>query len=298
MADRAVVAAVVVSYNGLPWIERCLDSLAGMPAVVVDHGSRDGTVDVVRKRFPTVALVEQDNRGLCAGWNRGVLETDSDYVLILNSDAWLVGDAVDRLLEVADRRPGAAWIGPRLENEDGSLQRSVRGFPTLWRLATEYLFLRKLAPRSRALNAFYAGGFDHDEERDVEWTMGAAMLVRRDALDDVGPFDEDFFLFSEETDWCRRARSRGWDVVFTPAAHCVHVGGASHGGRLFCENVRGNLRFLAKHRGDRTAERARQLLRWSLRLRGLVFRGERGAGYREVAAWLGSGDVPTLLRRT
>jgi GT2 family glycosyltransferase len=272
------VAAVVVTYNGLPWIERCLVALGGVPTVVVDHGSSDGTVAFVRDRFPEARIVEQENRGLCAGWNRGVRETTADHVLILNSDAWVVGAGIERLVEVAGRRQRAAWIGPRLVNEDGSLQRTVRGFPTLWRLATEYLFLRKLAPRSRTLNAFYAGGFDHEEERVVEWTMGAAMLVRREAFDDVGPFDEDFFLFSEETDWCYRARARGWDVVFTPAASCVHVGGATHGGRLFRENIRGHLRFLAKHRGLRDAERARHLLRLSLRMRGLVFRGERGAG--------------------
>ncbi len=294
----AEVAAVVVTYNGLPWIDRCLEALDGVDTVVVDHGSRDGTLDLVRERHPEVRLVEQANRALCAGWNRGIAETASEFVLILNSDAWPVGGALDRMLAVARRRPRAAWIAPRLVNEDGSLQRSVRGFPTLWRLATEYLFLRKLAPRSRALNAFYAGGFDHDREQETEWTMGAAMLVRRAAIDDVGPFDEDFFLFSEETDWCYRARRRGWEVVFTPAADCVHVGGASHGGRLFRENVRGHLRFLAKHRGLRTAERARRVLRWSLVLRGALYRGERGAGYRDVAAWLGSGDVPMLLERT
>lgn len=294
----AEVAAVVVTYNGLPWIERCLDALHGVETVVVDHGSADGTVAAVRARHPEVRLVEQENRALCAGWNRGVAETSSEFVLVLNSDAWLLDDGLRRLVDVARRRPRAAWIGPRLVNDDGTLQRSVRGFPTLWRLATEYLFLRKLAPRSRALNAFYAGDFDHDRERAVDWTMGAAMLVRRAAFDDVGPFDEDFFLFSEETDWCWRAAARGWEVVFTPEATCVHVGGASHGGRHFRENVRGHLRFLAKHRGLVEAERARRLLRASLLLRGRLFRGERGVRYREVARWLGSGDVPTLLERT
>jgi N-acetylglucosaminyl-diphospho-decaprenol L-rhamnosyltransferase len=300
MGDRAAadVAAVVVAYNGLPWIESCLDALDGVETVVVDHGSGDGTAALVRERYPRVRLVEQENRALCAGWNRGVAETESEFVLLLNSDAWLIGDGIDALVAVARRRKRTAWVGPRLLNEDGSLQRSARGFPTLWRLATEYLFLRKLAPRSQALNAFYAGGFEHDQERMVDWTMGAAMLVRRAALEDVGLFDEDFFLFSEETDWCYRARALGWEVVFSPDADCVHVGGATHGGRLFRENVRGHLRFLAKHRSERTAERARLLLRVSLLLRGVVFRGERGAGYRDVARWLGSGDVPALLRRS
>ena len=114
------------------------------------------------------------------------------------------------------QHPEAAVVGPRLLNPDGTLQRSVRGFPTLWRLATEYFFLRKLAPRSQALNAFYAGGFDHDEVREVEFVMGACMLVRREAVEQVGPLDEAFFLFSEETDWCYRFREAGWKVRLLP----------------------------------------------------------------------------------
>ena len=188
-------------------------------------------------------------------------------------------------------------MGPKLLNTDGTLQRSVRGFPTLWRLATEYFFLRKLAPGSQLLNAFYAGGFEHDEVREVEVVMGACMLVRRDAVEQVGPLDESFFLFSEETDWCYRFEQAGWKVLFFPGAECVHVGGASHGGRMFRENVRGHLRFLAKHRGVRYAERARRLLGWSLRLRARLFRDERGRMYRDAADWLSSGRVPELLDR-
>jgi GT2 family glycosyltransferase len=298
MADAARgVAAVVVTFDAMPWIEQCLASVEGTECVVVDHGSTDGTLDLVRSRFPGVRVVEQENLGLAAGWNRGIAETAGDPVLVLNADAWLVGDALERLLAVAEAYPQAGWVSPRLVWPDGSLQPSVRGFPSVWRLATEYLFLRKLAPRSRALNAFYAAGFDHAEERRVEWAMGSCMLLRRAALADVGPFDTDFFLFSEETDWCRRAAERGWERVFTPAATCVHVGGASHGGRLFRENVRGHLRYLHKHEGRRVAERARRLLRASLVLRGLLFRGERGAVYRDVARWLGTGDVDALLAR-
>ena len=174
----------------------------------------------------------------------------------------------------------------------------MRGLPTLWRLATEYFFLRKLAPRSRLLNAFYAGGFEHDEEREVEVVMGACMLVRREAVEQVGPLDEAFFLFSEETDWCQRFREAGWKVLFYPGAECVHVGGASHGGRMFRENVRGHLRFLAKHRGV-ALRRARAARAPSRRcgLRGRLFRDERGRMYREAADWLGSGPVPELLER-
>jgi GT2 family glycosyltransferase len=297
MASGARVAAVVVTYDALPWIEPCLESLRGVETVVVDNGSRDETVAFVRERFPEVRLIEAENRGLGAGWNIGLRETASRYALLLNADAWLVEGALDRLVELADSRPRAAVVGPRLLNPDGTLQRSVRGIPTLWRLATEYLFLRKLAPKTSVLNAFYAGSFEHDEVRDVEVVMGACMLVRRDAVEQVGYSDEDYFLFSEETDWCFRFREAGWEVVFFPGAECVHVRGAAHGGRLYRENLRGHLRFLSKHRGPKTAERARRLLLSALRLRSFVYRGERGRVYREAAEWLSSGDVAALLER-
>jgi N-acetylglucosaminyl-diphospho-decaprenol L-rhamnosyltransferase len=292
MSDVSVVS---VTYNALPWIEQSLASVRGAETVVVDNGSTDGTVAFVRERFPEVAVVEQENRGLAAGWNAGVERTRGRYVLLLNSDAWLDAGALDALVAFADAHPDAAVVGPRLRNPDGTLQRSVRGFPTLWRLATEYFFLRWLAPRSRALNAFYGSGFAHDEMREAEVLMGAVWLVRRAAIDEVGPADESFFLFSEEVDWAYRFRQAGWRSLFYPDAGATHVYGASHGGRLFVEIQRGHLRFLAKHHGAAYAERARTLLRLSLRLRGRLFRGERGRMYREAAQWLGSGSVADLL---
>jgi GT2 family glycosyltransferase len=288
-------AAVVVTYNGLPYVERTLESVAGLDTVVVDHGSTDGTVELVRERFPEVQLVVQENRGMGGGNNTGMRATGGRYWFLLNADAWAVGDGLERLVAFADSHPRAAVVGPRLRNPDGSLQRSVRGEPTLWRLATEYLGLRKLAPRTDLFNAFYGGGFAHDEVREVESLYGAALLVRREATEGVGLFDEDFFMFSEETDWLRRFREAGWKVLFFPGAEVAHVGGASHGGRLNVENLRGVLRYLAKHRGVRYAGRARLLLLWSLRLRGLVFRGERGQRYRDGARFLASGDVGSLL---
>jgi N-acetylglucosaminyl-diphospho-decaprenol L-rhamnosyltransferase len=297
MSEPQRVAAVVVTYDALPWIEHCLGSLRGVETVVVDNGSTDGTVAFVRERFPHVRVIESENRGLGAGWNLGIRETSSTYVLLLNADAWLLEGALERLCDFADTRPRGAVLGPRLLNADGTLQRSVRGYPSLWRLATEYLFLRKLAPGSSALNAFYAGGFDHDEVREVEVVMGACMLLRRAAVEQVGYCDEDYFLFSEETDWCYRFRQAGWEVVYFPGAECVHVRGASHSGRLYRENLRGHLLFLWKHRGAREAERARRLLLASLRLRALLFRGERGRAYRDGAAWLASGDAAALIGR-
>ena len=127
------------------------------------------------------------------------------------------------------------------------------------------------------------------------WLSGAALLVRRAAADEVGLFDESFFMFSEEVDWLTRFRRAGWSVLFYPEAEVVHVGGASHGGQMYVENLRGHLRFLDKHRGRDEAERARQVLLWSLRVRGVVFRGDRGVAYRDGAHFLASGDVGALI---
>src|SRR5262249_48609785 len=230
---------VVVTYNALPWLEQCLGSVRGVETVVVDHGSTDGTLELRRERFPEVEVVEQENRGLAYGWNAGIARTSSRYVLLLNSDAWLDDGALAALVSFADAHPDAAVVGPRLRYPDGRLQRSVRGFPTLWRLATEFLFLRKLAPRSRALNSFYGAGFAHDTVHEAEVLMGAVWLVRRAAIDDVGPADDSFFLFSEETDWAWRFRAAGWRLFFIPGAGATHVYAASHKGRLFVENLRG-----------------------------------------------------------
>jgi N-acetylglucosaminyl-diphospho-decaprenol L-rhamnosyltransferase len=289
------VSVVVVTYDALPWLEQCLESVRGVETVVVDHGSTDGTLELVRTRFPEVAVVEQENRGLAYGWNAGIARTSGRYVLLLNSDAWLDDGALAALVAFADAQPQAAVVGPRLRYPDGRLQRSVRGFPTLWRLATEFFYLRKLAPRSRALNAFYGGGFAHDEVHEAEVLMGAVWLVRRAAIDEVGPADERFFLFSEETDWAYRFRQAGWTLLFYPGAGATHVYAASHKGRMFVENLRGQLRFLAKHRGAAYAERARRLLLAALRLRGLLYRGERGRMYREGASWLASSRAADLL---
>jgi GT2 family glycosyltransferase len=290
----ADVSVVVVTWNAREWIERCLESVRGNEVIVVDNGSTDGTVELVRTEFPDVRVIEQENRGMGGGNNTGMRAADARYFFLLNSDAWVVGDGLARLVAYADAHPDTAVVGPRLLNTDGTLQRSVRAEPTLWRLATEYLGIRKLAPRTNLLNPLYVGGFDHGSEAEADWLSGAALLVRRDAADAVGLFDESFFMFSEEADWLTRFRRAGWKVRFFPGAEVVHVGGASHGGGLYVENLRGHLRWFDKHRGARAAERARRLLLVSLGLRAAVLRREH---HREGVRFLRSGNARTLLKK-
>src|SRR5207237_7163650 len=169
----AGVSAIVVSHNSRPHLRRCLDSLASQVAetIVVDAASTDGSVDDLR----AVGVVRLDaNRGYGAALNAGAARASGDLLLLLNADTWTLPGAGDELARALADAPRAGVAGPKLVNEDGPTQQSVRGFPTPWRLATEYFFLRWFAPRSRALNAFYAAGFDHSAPRTVEWLVGAA----------------------------------------------------------------------------------------------------------------------------
>lgn len=295
------VSLVVVTYNARGHLERCLESVADGPheVIVVDNASTDGTPAFVRERFPSVRLIElPENIGFGAANNVGMEAATGRWLLLLNSDAWPQADGIESLRAFGEANPRVGVAGPRLVGEDGRVQKSVRGFPTIWRLATEYFFLRKLAPRSRLLNSFYGGGFDYRSRREAEFLMGAVLLLRREAVEEVGSFDPAFFMFSEEVDLCYRMRAAGWAVEFTPDAEFLHLGGASTRpawDRMFREQVRGHLRFLAKHHGLAQAERARRLLLVSLRLRGALFRGERGRTYRAGAEWLASEPAKALL---
>jgi GT2 family glycosyltransferase len=287
---------VVVTFNGLPYIERCLNSVRGYHTVVIDHGSTDGTPEFVRQTFPHVTLLHGQNRGLAAGWNRGIRALSSPrYLLILNADAWVMDDAIGQLIAFADSRPEAAVVGPQLVNLDGTLQRSVRGFPTVWRLATEYLILRRLTFGFRPFSAAAGGGVDHATSQDVDWVVGAALLVRSEAVRKVGLADDDFFLFSEEVDWCYRFKRGGWKVLYYPDARVTHVGEASHGGRMVRELARSNLRYMAKHHGERAAEHARKVMLAGVAVRALLLRGEKRVANREAARWLHSGSAIELL---
>lgn len=297
----AAISIIVAARDARPYIERTLRELSvtGHEVIVVDCASTDGTAALVRDRFAGVRLVELDaNPGYGSALNEGVRLASGEYLLLMNADAWPVGGAVENLVAFAETAPSAGAIGPRLLNPDGSLQPSVRGFPTLWRLATEYFFLRWLAPRSRLVNAFYGAGFAHDSARDAEFLVGAVLLARRQAFEEIGGFDPSFFMFNEEVDLCYRLRRRSWRVVFFPGAEFFHVGGAStrlDWSRMYCEQLRSHLRFLTKHHGPRQAEHGRRLLLWAMRLRALVFRGERRRVSREAAAWLAGGDAATLV---
>ena len=296
------VTAIVVSYNSGDALARCLAALDAErhEVIVVDNASEDGSPELVRDEFPAATLIEAGaNLGFGAANNLALRPASGAYYALINSDAWALDDGLETLVDFAASNPQFGIVGPRLVSEDGRVQKSVRAFPTVWRLCTEYFFLRKLAPWSRSFNAFYGAGFNYRTVREADWLMGAALVIRRELIDQIGGFDERFFLFSEEVDLCFRAWEAGWKTMYTPDATFVHLGGAStrpNWSPMYREQLRGHLLFLEKHAGAESAERARRWLVRALRLRGRVMPGERGRTYADAARWLASSSVERLVQ--
>lgn len=269
------VSAVVVSYNTRKLLERCLLDLrsqAGvedLQIVVVDNASEDGSAEMVRERFQDVELIRLDeNAGFARANNVAFARCAGDYVLLLNSDAFLAPGALAGLLAAARRHPRAGAVGPRLLNPDGSMQRSAWPFPSPGRLLLEALMLHRPLRRLGLLEDLRT--WPHDEERWVDFLIGACLLLRADTLAEVGGFDERFWLYGEEADMQRRLARRGWEVLFTPAATATHVGAASStlSGTRLRHFYRGQKRFLIKHGGPLAWPLARVALLLGSLLRG------------------------------
>jgi hypothetical protein len=243
---------VIVNWNGRDFLADCLESLfesthgALMRVVVVDNASSDGSVEMVRERFPQVEVIANvENVGFAAA-NNQVLETfDSPYVILLNPDTIVKPGAVRTLLEYMEANPQIGMIGPKLLNEDGSLQRSCwRGFPSLGFVISDSLYLWKLLPG--LVRRYELSGDELNQVRKVDHILGACMLTRREIIKQVGPMDAGYFLFLEETDWCYRIRQAGFSIVYVPHIEIVHLGERSvrqHPERTLPHLYRGYCRF-------------------------------------------------------
>jgi N-acetylglucosaminyl-diphospho-decaprenol L-rhamnosyltransferase len=205
----------IVNTNSRELLLACLDTLPRDAAevVVLDNASEDGSADAVRERFPDVRVLAQDFRaGFGANHNTVIRATGGRYVYVLNEDTTAEDWAFDRIVAYLDAHPRVAALGPRLVYPDGRLQDSAWRFPTPLVSALGLLTVGKLGVKQ-------SGG---DEPHVVDWVMGAALVLRRDALDEVGLFDEEFFLYSEEVDLQLRLRRAGWEVHYFPEATVTH----------------------------------------------------------------------------
>src|ERR1700687_1062682 len=227
------VSVVVVSFNVRDLLSICLESLKRCSSgprqqiVVVDNGSSDGSAELVRERFPDVLLIESStNNGYGGAINRGAGVSRGRYLLMLNPDTEMREGAIECLAAVLDGNPDVGVAGPRLRSPNGSEQSSRRRFPSPLTALVESTVLQRLWPNSAALKRYYVADRP-DERQDVDWLVGACLLVRRSVFDAVGGFDERFTMYSEELDLCHRIRDRGYRVCFEPAAVVIHHEGRS-----------------------------------------------------------------------
>lgn len=252
-----MVSVVIVSWNASDYLVRCLRSLSHdvcrfpMEIIVVDNGSTDGSAELVAELFPYVHLIRSpENLGFARANNLGAAVSRGRYLCFVNSDVEVLRDCITRLVTYCEGEREVGMVGPRVRGGDGRLQRTCRGFPTVWNMLCRTLALDTLFPWVKAFTGYSLRHWAQDERRSVEVLSGCFWLVRREALAHVGLLDESFFMYGEDLDWCRRFRKAGWQVVFLPEAEAIHYGGASSANapvRFYVEKQRADLRYWAKH---------------------------------------------------
>lgn len=221
----------IVNHNTCEHLRACLAAIKpewATRVIVVDNASTDGSVEMVKRDFPWVMLhANPANPGYGAAGNQAIAACQAKYVLLLNSDTRLFPGTLQVLSDYLDHHPKAAIVGPRLLNQDGTLQPSCYSFPTPLHIFLEESTLIRLVRIIPGLRNWLQRTWPHTQSRMVPWVLGAALAIRRESFETVGGFDESFFLYAEEIDLCYRLHAAGWETHFTPEAKVIHIGGAS-----------------------------------------------------------------------
>lgn len=228
------ISVVIVNWNVKDLLRRCLQSIAhetrevSYEVIVVDNASTDGSVDMLRHEFPDVnVIVNGDNTGFAKGNNSGIRKTTGDVVLLLNPDTELMGNTLGHTVHFLRRRPDVGLLGAQFVNEDGSVQPSVRRFPTLADQCLILLKLHNVFPRLGALRRYFAYDMDTTRTQSVDQVSGTFFAIPRATLDAVGLLDERFFIWYEDVDYCRRVWQSGRRVWYSPDVKIRNRGGAS-----------------------------------------------------------------------
>jgi N-acetylglucosaminyl-diphospho-decaprenol L-rhamnosyltransferase len=259
IAAKMDLSIVIVSWNVRELLRACLRSVdAGrgelaLEVIVVDGASVDGSPAMVRADFPWVKLIARDdNVGFPRGNNIGIAQAQGRHVLLLNPDTVVLDVALPRMVAYLDGHPAVGAVGAQLLNPDGSVQSSRRRFPTLGVALFESTWLQRWAPQG-LLRRYYALDLPDDAMADVDWVMGACLMVPRRVVDAVGMLDEGYFMYSEELDWCRRIKDAGYRVVYFPQAQVIHHEGKSSEQAVTARHInfqRAKLRYFRKFHGQ------------------------------------------------
>ncbi|HCJ52678.1 MAG: hypothetical protein A2898_04220 [Candidatus Kerfeldbacteria bacterium RIFCSPLOWO2_01_FULL_48_11] len=223
------LSIIILNYKTRGLLRQCLRGIEqyslslAYEVIVVDNASRDGTREMMVEEFPHTLFIETPvNIGFAGGMNRGIRKSRGTYVLLLNTDVAILDNAIGKMFEYMENHPRVGIAGPRLINPDGSVQLSCYRFPTfmtaLWRRTP----FGKLPAVKRRLQKYLMLDFDHTVSSAVDWVLGACMIVRRQTFNKIGLLDERYFLYVEDTDWCRRCWQANWEVHYIAHAEMVH----------------------------------------------------------------------------
>jgi len=250
---------VIVNWNVKEDLINCLRSIEEnrpctfFEVVVVDNASSDGSIEAVKSRFPDVTIItNEQNRGFAVASNQGIEVSQGEYILFLNPDTIIHPGSLDSLISFLDNNPRVGVCGPKLLNGEGTIQRSVRRFPSFRGVLYRHTAFRFLGIFKDEYKKWVMKDFKHNRQMDVDQVMGSALMVRRSVIDNVGDMDEKFFMYYEEVDLCYRIKQAGWRVVFMPEAVITHLGGRSTGQipvRKRIMAMASLLKFFRKHRG-------------------------------------------------
>lgn len=231
------LSIIVVNWNVKELLDACLQSLLeavhstprlAIEIIVVDSASTDGSPQMVRGDFPQVHLIaSQENLGYAKGNNAGAGAAQGRYLFLLNPDTIVQPEALGCMVDYMDAHPEVGGLGPQLLWPDGSIQSSRRRFPTPGSLFWESTLLGQWFPENRHARRYHLADQPATQPQKVDWVVGAAILIRREAWQQVGPIDPDFFMYFEETDWCRRSAEAGWETHYLPTARVTHYEGKS-----------------------------------------------------------------------
>ncbi|OGY42689.1 MAG: hypothetical protein A2Y67_02750 [Candidatus Buchananbacteria bacterium RBG_13_39_9] len=224
------LSIIILNYKTRGLTKYCIKNIKENTAnlayeiIVVDNGSNDGCEAMIKENFSDIKFIQTGkNLGFAAGNNIGIKEAQGKYIILLNPDITILENSIEKMVKFMEEHPEVGLAGPRLNNPDGSYQISCRTFQTLKLVLFRRTPLGKLAKAKEQLKQHLMLDFDHQTNREVDWVMGACMIVRKSALEKVGLLDERFFFYVEDMDWCRRFWENGFKVYYIAEAKMIHL---------------------------------------------------------------------------
>lgn len=293
---QSVVSFLIVNYKVGELVHQAIQSIeqhvqTPYEIIIFDNDSQDGSVESLAGKYKhTKVIASGKNRGFGTGNNRAYKYATGEYIFLLNPDTILFDDSVDRMIEFLRANSGVGMVSPKLLYEDGSLQRSIRKFYSFTGSLLDNRYMNPVIARFPFLTGVLPGLVNHHVMQETDWAKGAALLIRRKVIEEIGLFDEDFWIYGEEMDLCYRMGKAGWKKMYLPDCAIIHLEGKStvqSSARMFLMNYKGMYLFLKKHFPAKVLRNYhRRVWLFSRILAGIFMRNkERQSLYKSLIHW-------------